>query len=69
MIACPDVRYPEVACPTCERRSDSIKCYPFTSLLFFFAAAIRRTKNEVGCPACMRGKILRLCLLNGAAQQ
>src|SRR4051794_25387563 len=55
---------PLVRCPECGRPSDSIKCYRMGLILFLLVFWFSSTKNEVGCPSCIRGKIARFCLVN-----
>ena len=53
-----------IACPCCSQDSDSIKCFSMGVLVFLFIAWMWWPKNEIGCPACIRGKIATFILVN-----
>jgi hypothetical protein len=53
-----------IRCPNCGKASDSIKCYRMVSVIFIFIAAQIRSKNEIGCPSCIRPKIIHFMLIN-----
>jgi hypothetical protein len=53
-----------VRCPECGRPSDSVKCYRMGVIVFLVLAWFSSTKNEFGCPRCIRGKIAGFCLTN-----
>ncbi len=43
-----------IPCPQCQQPSDSIKCYRLGFIVFLFLFAVHQTKNEIGCPSCIR---------------
>ena len=52
-------------CPECGQQTDSLKGYRLpTFLLFILVAASFKHGLVVGCPACMRKKLLKLGLIN-----
>ena len=53
-----------IRCPNCGKASDSIKCYRMVSVIFIFIGAQIRAKNEIGCPSCIRQKIIEFMLIN-----
>ena len=53
-----------VRCPECNGPSDSVKCYRMGVIVFLFVAWFSSTKNQVGCPKCIRYKIAEFCLTN-----
>lgn len=53
-----------IRCPECGQLSDSIKCYRMGLFLFVLVAWYSSTKNEFGCPSCIRGKIAKFSVIN-----
>ncbi len=52
-------------CPECGQQTDSLKGYRVpTFLLFILVAASFKHGLVVGCPQCMRKKLLKLGLIN-----
>lgn len=52
-------------CPECGQQTDSLKGYRMpTFLLFILVAASFKHALVVGCPDCMRKKVLKLALIN-----
>jgi hypothetical protein len=51
-------------CPECHQLTDSLKCYGTIVAVYFIVAASWRSKKEVACPKCMRGKVLAFAGVN-----
>jgi hypothetical protein len=59
-----DLKNIPIACPHCNRPSNSIKQCRFLGILFLFLFMVRQTRTVNACQSCMRGKILEHALIN-----
>ncbi len=53
-----------IHCPRCGKPSDSVKCFRMGTIIFIFIAWSVQSKDEVGCPSCIRRAILSFALIN-----